>query len=162
TDDHLPQFVHVGPVDRAVLQCLHKIAGLQPRLVLAVHDDRLAAAHGDGVDFGLAEEIRADGVDVRALGDPVAVKHRFAAARGGDDNALVFGPHLRARHRLDLGLAPLAHFTGEAAAVLLVGAVNLDSADLADLADRLYLRAGLLAGAEQADLAGLGPRHVLG
>ena len=78
-DDHLAQLVHVGPVDRAVLQRLHEVAGLQAGLVLAVHDDRLAAAHGDGVDLRLAEEVRADGVDVRPLGDPVAVE---APARG--------------------------------------------------------------------------------
>ena len=50
---------------------------------------------------------------------------------------------------------------GEAAAVLLVGAVDLHPADLADLADGLQLRARLLAAAEQADLGGVGPGHVL-
>ena len=78
-DDDLAQFVDVGPVESAVLECRHEIAGLEAGLVLAVDDDRLAAADRDGVDLGLGEEVRADDVEVRALREPVAAR---APARG--------------------------------------------------------------------------------
>ena len=59
-DDHLAQLVDVGPVDRAFFQGLDEVAGFDAGLVLAVDDDRVAAAHRDGVHLGLAQEIRAD------------------------------------------------------------------------------------------------------
>ena len=89
------------------------------------------------------------------------LQHRLAAARRGDDDVLVLGRQFRAMDRHDLGLAHLGHFRGEPAAVLLILAVDLHPADLADLADRLQLGPCLLAAAEEADLAGVRPGHVL-
>ena len=37
----------------------------------------------------LVTEVRTDGIDVRALGQPVAVEHRLAAGGRGDDDVLV-------------------------------------------------------------------------
>ncbi len=72
-------------------------------------------------------------------------------------SAAIFGPV----DRDHLGLAHLAHLRGETAAAFLVGTVDHDAAHLAHLADGQQLRAGLLAAAEEADLGGVGPGHVL-
>ncbi len=76
--------------------------------------------------------------------------------------SLSLGGHLRARHRFDIALAQLAHLLGELPAALLVGAVDLDVANVAHLANGQELRARLLAGAEQADLLSVVAGHVLG
>src|SRR5207244_3706387 len=160
-DDDLAQLVHVGPVNRAFLESLHKVPGFNAGLILAVHDDRFAAAYAHRVDLGLADEVGANGVNMRSLRDPVAVEHRLAASRGRDDDVLVFRGHLGTRHRLDFGVADAGHLVGETAAVFLGETVNLDAANLADLAHRLELRACLLAAAENADTAGVRPGHIL-
>src|SRR5207302_4301125 len=140
---------------------LDKVAGFEPGLVLAIDHDRLAAPHGHGVNFDLAKEVGAHGVDVRPLGDPVAVEHRLPARRGGDDDVFILRGQFGTRHRLDFDAAYGGHFAGEAPTVLLVGAVDLDAADLAHLAYRFKLRPRLFAAAEEAHLASVRPGHVL-
>src|SRR5262249_30085754 len=147
-DDDMAQFVDVTPLKGAFFERLHKIPRLDPRLLLAVDHDRFAHAHGHAVQFGLAEKIGAHGVDVRPLGDPLAVQDRLAAGGGGDDDVLVLTSHFRTRNRFDFGLADLAHFVREATAVVFVGAVNLHALNPAHLADRDELGACLFTAAE--------------
>src|SRR5207302_8219457 len=153
SDDDLSELVYVGPVNRPLFQGLNKITSLQARLLLAVDHDRLTAANRHVVNFCLAEEIRADGIDMGPFGNPVAVEHRLSAISRGDDDVLVFRSHLRTRHRLHLNLALLAHLGRTVAAMLVIRTEHLPPADFANAADRLALRARLLAAAEPAPLA---------
>src|SRR5262249_1670395 len=161
-DDHLAEFVHVGPVDRAFFQGLDEVAGFHAGLILAIDHDRIAAADPDRIDFGLAQEIGADGIEVRPLRDPVAVEDRLTAAGGGDDDILFLRRHFRTGHRVAVGLTQVAHLPAGAAAVFFIRTVDLYPANLAHLTYRLELGAGLLAAAEETDLAGVGAGHVFG
>jgi hypothetical protein len=119
------------------------------------------AANGGHVQLGLAEEVRADGVEVRALADPGSAQHRLAAGRGRDDDVLVLGRLLGTVDGYDLGLTRRTHFRGETATILFIAAVHGDPSHLAHGADGEQLRAGLIAAAEETDLRGVGSSQVL-
>src|ERR1043165_9866416 len=121
-DDYLAQFVNVRPVDDPFFHGGHEVAGFQAGPVLAVHDQDLGAADGFDIDLGLGQEVRADDVHVRPLGDPGAVQHGLAAAGRRDDDVHFVGGQLGASHGNDVAAADLAHLPGEPLAALFVGA----------------------------------------
>src|SRR5216684_411272 len=90
-DNHLTQFMHIGPVNGSLFERLDEIARLESGLVLAIYHDRLTTPHRNRVDFCLAQEVRADGIDMGAFGNPMTVKHGFAAGGSGDDDVLILG-----------------------------------------------------------------------
>ena len=96
-----------------------------------------------------------------ALGQPVAIEHRFAAGRGGNDDVLVLGGQFWTRHRHHLRLAQLTHFIAEVAAVIFVRTVDLHPPNFAHLAHGQQLCARLFAAAEETYFAGIGTGHVL-
>src|SRR5262249_28742864 len=152
-DDDLAQLADVGPAQQSFFQRLLEIARFQAGLVLAVHHDGIAATQSRHVQLRFAKEVGTDRVDVGPLGEPLAVEDWLPAIGRGDDYVLALGGLLRPSHGDHLRLARIAHLGREAAAMFLVGTENLNAANASNLADGQQLRAGLLAAAEQADLA---------
>src|SRR5262249_36491334 len=101
-----------------------------------------------------------DDVEVGPGSDPFALQHRFAGTRCCDHDIEPARGVVRLRDRDDVDAALAAHLRGKRLAALLVWAENIDVPDRPHLADGEELRAGLLAGAEEAHSRGIGPGEV--
>ena len=91
------QLVHLEPVERAELDRLDEIRGLEPCLLFQVAADERGALEHDVVKLTRTRDIRAARAHKRAVAQPVASQHGIARCRDRDDDVLLCRVAMRLR-----------------------------------------------------------------